>query len=303
MKPQSLYQVRPGLYAVDVRPLGIEQFLSTYVLLGREVAVIDPGPACSIPNLIGALEALGVRPSSLRYVLATHIHIDHAGGAGLLLEWAEGAKLLVHERGVKHMVEPGRLWESTKAVLGEIALAYGEIKPVEEERIAGLREGDEINLGSGLRLYVLETPGHASHHLSFFESGGRILFTGDSAGVYIRSLGAVVPTTPPPFRLDLALASLDKQVELMPEVICYAHFGHAEEATKMLEGHKEQLRLWAEVVKEHLNEPLNAILELLMSRDPNLARLGHLVKEDTVMHAVLTRSLMGMKGFLERKSP
>ena len=301
MRPPSLYQVRPGLYAIDAEPLGLKYFLSPYVLLGREVAVIDPGPACSIPNLIRALEALDVKPSSLRYVLATHVHIDHAGGAALLLDWAEGAELLVHERGVRHMVHPQRLWESTKAVLGELALAYGEIRPVEEERVVGLRDGDEVKIGD-LTLDVLETPGHASHHLSFFEPKGRILFTGDSAGVYVKPLGVVVPTTPPPFRLDLALASLDKQVELRPEVICYAHFGHTEEAIKMLEGHKEQLRLWAEVVGEHLNEPLDAILELLMSRDPNLARLGRLAREGTVMRAVLIRSLMGMKAFLERKS-
>ncbi|RLI10142.1 MBL fold metallo-hydrolase, partial [Candidatus Bathyarchaeota archaeon] len=103
MGAPELYRVSAGIYALDVRPMGIKGFLSPYVLLGREVAVIDPGPACSIQELIRGLEALGVRPESVRYVLATHIHIDHAGGAALLLDWAREAELLVHGRGVRHM--------------------------------------------------------------------------------------------------------------------------------------------------------------------------------------------------------
>lgn len=292
-------QVIPGVYALDVRPLGIESFLSPYVVVGREAAVIDPGPSCSIPALIRGLEALGVQPSSLRYVLATHIHIDHVGGAALLLEWAREAELIVHPRGVKHMANPARLWESTKAVLGELAELYGEIRPVEEDRILAAKDGDEIEVAGVLTLQVVETPGHASHHLSFFDQEKHILFTGDSAGVYIAPLDLLLPTTPPPFRLDLALASLDKQIALGPEIACYTHFGFADQAVQKLEAHKRQLKFWAKVIAELLNEPVERVLEALLAEDPNLAGRAKEISEHPILTSALVRSIMGMRRFLK----
>ena len=116
MEGASPIKIRPGLFALDLKPMGIRSFLSAYVIVGREAAVVDCGPSCSIGELMRGLQALGVGPESLRFVIATHIHIDHVGGASELLKWAPNAELLVHEKGVKHMADPGKLWESTKAV-------------------------------------------------------------------------------------------------------------------------------------------------------------------------------------------
>ncbi len=302
MVEPEILQARPGLYAIDTRPLGVGGFISTYVLLGREVAVIDPGPSCSIPVLIKGLEALGVEPSSVRYVLATHIHIDHAGGAGRLLAWAREAELLVHPRGVKHMADPSRLWEGSKAVLGRLAELYGRIEPVERERISELREGDEVSLAGGPTIQVLETPGHASHHLSFFEPEEGILFSGDSAGVYVRQLDLLIPTTPPPFRLDLALASLEKQAELRPRLLCYTHFAWTDRAVEKLRAHMEQLQLWARVAEEHLEEADEELLEALLAEDPELARHAQAIREHPLLTGVIRHSIKGLKALLRSRT-
>jgi len=299
MSGPEVLKVAPGLYAIDVRPLGITGFLSPYVLVGREAAIIDCGPPCSIGTLIEGLRALGVKPEAVRYVLATHIHIDHVGGASLLLDWARQAELLVHPRGVEHMVNPSRLWESTRAVLGELAEAYGRIGAVEKHRIGALREGDELPIAGGPRLQVLETPGHASHHLSFFEPEKRILFPGDSAGIYISPLNILVPTTPPPFRLDLALSSLDKQVALGPELACYPHFGTSNQAVRRLEDYRAQLELWADVISANMGEPAERILELLANRDPYLARALSLIERFPMLRRGLANSVEGIRRFIE----
>jgi len=300
MEGASPIKIRPGLFALDLKPMGIKYFLSTYVLKGREVAIVDCGPSCSIETLIKGLEALGVSPKSLRFVIATHIHIDHVGGASELLKWASDAELLVHEKGVKHMADPGKLWESTRAVLGELADAYGPIRAVDADRIVGLRDGDEVEIAGWSVLQVLETPGHASHHLSFFEPEERIIFPGDSAGIYIAQLDVLLPTTPPPHRLDLALGSLDKQIELGPRTACYPHFGSTDEAVSKLSEHKRQLELWAEVIRDRLAEPEERILDFLVEQDPNLARISDIMRAYPMLREGLLRSIKGIKGFFSR---
>ena len=300
MPGPAIIQVVPSVYAVDLKPTGIPHFISSYVLVGHEVAIIDYGPPCSVPNLIEALGALGIRPEAVRYVLATHIHIDHAGGAAELLDWAREAELLVHPRGVKHMADPSRLWESTKAVLGRLAELYGRIRPVDKDRISAIRDGDEVSIAGGPTLQVLETPGHASHHLSFFEPEKRMLFPGDSAGVYISPLDLLVPTTPFPFRLDLALASLDRQAALEPELVCYTHFGCSNQAVRRLRDYRAQLELWADIIRANLGQPEERILELLAARDPQVARALELAERMPVLRGVLSHSITGMVRSFER---
>ena len=299
MSGPEVLKVAPGLYAIDVEPLGIRNILSPYVLVGKEAAIVDCGPSSTVRTLIKGLGALGIKPEDVRYVLATHIHIDHVGGASLLLDWAREAELLVHPRGVRHMADPSKLWESTKAVLKEVAEGYGPIGAVERGRVSAIRDGDELSIAGGPRLQVLETPGHASHHLSFFEPEKRILFPGDSAGIYISPLDILVPTTPPPFRLDLALSSLDKQVALRPELACYPHFGASNQAVRKLEDYRAQLELWADVISANMGEPAERILELLAIKDPYLARALPLIEHFPILKRGLANSVEGIRRFIE----
>jgi len=153
---------------IDLKPLGFENFIASYVLNGEKAsAIIEAGPSCSVRNLLAGLREIGVRNQDIDYVMVSHVHIDHAGGAGTLMKCLPNAKLVVHSRGATHAINPEKLWEQSKLVLGEVALAYGRIEPVPENRIVTPSDGETFHLGGSIQLKVVETLGHSSHHLVF----------------------------------------------------------------------------------------------------------------------------------------
>lgn len=287
------------IYLVDLKPMGIENFIASYVLVGSKTMIVETGPTTSIENLLTGLRETGIKNDEVDYVAVSHIHIDHAGGAGTLLEHLPSARLLVHAKGAPHLVKPEKLWRQTKQVLGEIADMYGEIHPVPEKRIIKATDGMAIELGEGVRLKVLETLGHASHHLSFYESSSRGVFTGDAAGIYLKKLDAVIPTAPPPFNLEMALTSLDRLIELKPKKLYYTHFGVREGAVKRLEAYAAKLKLWAKVVREGMEngEDSEAIYERILEKDASTRKAGELIKN----HLVLRRGVImqNIQGFIE----
>lgn len=245
-----IYSISSNLSVIDIEPPipGFEGFIGIYVVRGRNTALIDVGPSSCLPNLLHGLEALNIRPDEVSHILATHIHIDHAGGMGKATKYLPKAEVIVHEQGKKHLVNPQRLWEGSKKALAKLAEQYGQIDPLPEERVLIAREGMIIELGDGVSLQVIATPGHASHHLSFLEKKVNRLFIGEAGGVYVG--GIVRPSTPPPFDMEQAMASLDKLLGLKPSTLCYGHFGCAEDARGKLRSYKKQLTLWGETIAE-----------------------------------------------------
>ena len=180
------------LYVIDLKAIGIENFIASYVLIGNKTMIIETGPTTSINNLLVGLNEIGISTDSVDYVAVSHIHIDHAGGAGTLLKYLPNAKLLVHAKGAPHLARPATLWRQTKRVLGDIADMYGRIDPVPERRIIIAKDRTTIDLGKGIELTILETLGHASHHLSYHENHSNGIFTGDAAGIYLPKLNVVI---------------------------------------------------------------------------------------------------------------
>lgn len=283
---------------IELKPHGMEGFLSAYVLRGHRIAIIDPGPAASVGSLIDELGALGVELEDVAHVAATHIHIDHAGGAGKLLKQLPNAKLLVHERGAPHMIDPSRLWASVRRVMGERAEMYGEVEPAPSDRVTAATEGMTVDLGGGVKFEAVETLGHASHALSFYEEKSRGVFVGDAAGMYVMSHDVTLPTTPPPFFLESALESLDRLWALRPEAIYYAHFGFTSQR-KRLRCHGHQLTLWAGVIAEAAEEGLGVpeIYERLKEEDEMVK-----AAEEVLERSPLYREnvLLSIHGFLDR---
>jgi glyoxylase-like metal-dependent hydrolase (beta-lactamase superfamily II) len=288
---------------IDVETAGIQGFIASYVLRGRRVALIETGPTSSVPNLLTGLKELNVKLEDVAYVAVSHIHLDHGGGVGTLLRHLPNAKVIVHQRGAPHLSNPEKLWQQSQKVLGDITDLYGAPEPVPENRIVPVTDGMTFDIGNGVRLNVVETLGHASHHVSYYETQGKGVFPGDAAGIYLNEINAIVPTTPSPFRLDIALASLDKLAELKPRALYYSHFGKSINALEQLKAYERQLRLWAAIAKQGLDrkENLATISERIRSEDPAIRKASEYIRDHPVPgETVLNESVQGIIGFIEK---
>jgi glyoxylase-like metal-dependent hydrolase (beta-lactamase superfamily II) len=208
----------------------------------------------------------------LDYILLTHIHMDHAGGTGLLCRKFPQTRIVCHQKAIRHLVDPSRLWEASKKVLGPLAEVYGKIVPVEEERILF---ASEIPHGAQ-SIACLETPGHAAHHVSYMVDD--ILFAGEVAGVF-HDLGDrgyyLRPATPPVFQMAPHMASMDRLAGEKAACICFGHFGAHRDAATILSQARDQLSLWLAVIESFMPGSKAEIIEkafvALKEKDPLFA--------------------------------
>jgi len=290
------------IHLIDLELAGMENFIASYVLKGKNTAIVETGPASTVQNLLFGLKELDVKPQEVAYVAVSHIHLDHAGAAGTLLRYLPKAKLIVHRRGAPHVADPEKLWTQARGALGKIAELYGKPEPVPEERIIAATDGMVFDVGNGVKLKVVETLGHASHHSSYYEVSSRGIFTGDAAGIYLNRFDVVVPTTPPPFRLDIALASLKKMINLKPRFLYYSHFGKVQNAIEKLKVYAKQLKLWAEIAKQGIEEGenLEAISERILESDMAVQKPAEHIKNHPILsETVLNQSVEGIMKFVE----
>jgi glyoxylase-like metal-dependent hydrolase (beta-lactamase superfamily II) len=283
----SLKEEMPGLWFVDLKVDGEEEYIGAYIVAsGKEVALVEVGPSSTAGNLLSALDEIGFHPENIKYLLLTHVHLDHGGAAGKLIRYFPNAYVVAHKRGIPHLVDPeALLWKASKVVLGFVAEIYGKPEPVPREKIIPVEGKTSFTL-QRLVFEIIPTPGHASHHVSIFLRPGEILFTGDSAGVYVPSLDVLLPNTPPPFRFSLALESLETMISLEPRLNAYTHFDISPHAKQHLKKHYGQLLGWYENIKEIVAKGVQKeeeILDLISEQDgdlkyflPNSGRLNGL---------------------------
>jgi glyoxylase-like metal-dependent hydrolase (beta-lactamase superfamily II) len=277
---------------------GFKNLICSYVIKGKKPFLVESGPSNSILNLLSGLKELDVNLKDVEYVAITHIHLDHGGGAGTLLKFLPNAKVIVHPRGMTHLVDPEQLWSSSQKVLGFVSEIFGKPEPVPKERVIPVTEGS-FDLGNEAKLTVSETLGHASHNLSFQESFNGGIFPGDAAGTYLPEFDVVVPTTPSPFYLDAALSSLDKLISLKPTVLYFSHFGKANNAIEHLKDYKKQLKLWADIAEEGVrkNQSLQEIRDRILAEDIVMGQVLDFVKA----HQIYSKTVMEncIRGFIE----
>jgi glyoxylase-like metal-dependent hydrolase (beta-lactamase superfamily II) len=274
-------QIGKNLYLIDLETGGYKNFIASYVIkTAKKIMLIESGPTSSVPNLLCGLAELKINPEDVDTVALTHIHLDHGGGAGTLLKHLPNAKVLVHPKGMPHMVNPERLWPSSQSVLGYVAEVFGKPEPVPQDRIETVTE-ETIDLGDGGKLTIFETLGHASHNLSFHENLNNGIFPGDAAGTYFPEFNEVSPTTPPPFYLESSIASLDKLISYRPSVLYYSHFGKADDAVRRLRGYRAQLLMWDKIVQDAVkqNQTFEQITERVLAEDPIMNRLSSFLRE------------------------
>jgi len=283
---------------VELETGGFKNLICSYVIKGRKPFLVECGPTNSIQNLLTALKQLDVKFEDVEFVAITHVHLDHGGGAGTLLKSLPNAKVIVHPRGMPHLIDPERLWPSSQKVLGFVSDIFGKPEPVPKDRVIPFTEGS-FDLGYGAKFTVFETVGHASHNLSFQESFNGGVFPGVAAGTYLPEFNVIVPTTPPPFYLDAALASLDKLISLKPTALYFSHFGKALSAKQCLENYKIQLQLWAEIAEEGVkkNWSLEQIRDRIIAEDNVMG----LIKDFVVSHRIYSKTVLDncVRGFIE----
>jgi glyoxylase-like metal-dependent hydrolase (beta-lactamase superfamily II) len=275
---------------------GFDRFIGAWVYRGDINLVVDVGPANSVHRLVEALAKMNME--RVDYVLLTHIHIDHVGGLAKFLEHFPMAQVVCHDKAVRHLVDPARLWDVSRQVLGEIADAYGPLTGVREEILIPHTQANIENLT------IIETPGHAPHHLSFSCMGH--LFAGEAGGNYlcVADTDYLRPATPPRFFLKVFLETVDRLMALEDQHICYAHFGDAPSSRQMLKRFRAQVLRWRGVVeKERSAGPDDLIMrcvDRLLEKDPDLKAFA-LMDPDTQDRErfFMGNSVRGYIGFLE----
>ncbi len=241
---------------LDLRWAGHPRSIASALLrCGDFIALVDPGPSSTIPNLRERLGTNGLRIRDLNALFLTHIHLDHAGACGSLVRENPQLQVYVHSRGAPHMTDPTRLLDSAHRLYGDaMQRLYGEFVAVPPYNLRILEGGETVSAGSR-QFRVLYTPGHASHHVTYFDETEGIAFVGDTAGICIEGNPYTLPATPPPdINLELWNASLDAIAALEPKRLFLTHFGYSDHPAQHLANYKERLSRWSDLVAKILSK-------------------------------------------------
>jgi glyoxylase-like metal-dependent hydrolase (beta-lactamase superfamily II) len=252
MKP-----IADGIHLIDVHHLGNSLVIAAGVVdTGSGIAIVDPGPESALANVTAALERSGRRLEDVRYLLLTHIHLDHAGATGAIVRRHPAITVYVHERGAPHLVDPSRLLDSAGRLYGaDLHRLWGDVLPVPEGNLKPLKGGERLKLGP-VTLEVVYTPGHAWHHVSYLHAATGTAFVGDTAGIRITGREYILPPTPPPdIELDTWYASVDRIAAWKPERLFLTHFGASDAVEAHLQEFRRRLAQWSEWVRASLSEP------------------------------------------------
>ncbi|WP_226585612.1 MBL fold metallo-hydrolase [Halobacillus litoralis] len=261
MEKKAPMALGDDLYLVDGFDLGFEGRTGTYVFMEEEITLIETGPSPSVPRVLEGLKDLKRSPEDVRYIVLTHIHLDHAGGAGLLLQECPNAEVIVHKKGWRHLADPSRLIQGARAVYGEnFDDLFDPIVPIPEERLMVKEDGDTLAISKRRTLTFYDTPGHAKHHIGIYDSLSEGLFTGDTAGIRYHQtadegLVFYLPTTSPnQFDPDAMQRSINRFHELNPARVFFGHFGVTDDSEQAFNQVSEWIPVFVSEAKDALEQ-------------------------------------------------
>jgi glyoxylase-like metal-dependent hydrolase (beta-lactamase superfamily II) len=242
-------EVADRTFRIEARPPGSPFTFSVFFIIEGGGAIIEPGPAVMVPGIRETVSQLGM--TRVDYIIPTHIHIDHGGAIGTLVSMFPEAQIVLNERGARHAIDPGRLIRSTRMSFGEdYESLFGPIVPVPFSRIKTVQDGDKLAIGVR-DLLVLETPGHAPHHISLMDTNTGSLFCGEALGlIYGRGYPPLPSVTLPNFDLEVYLADMGRLRELRPKVLFYSHLGISRDPDKAIEAAIESTIAFGRIVVE-----------------------------------------------------
>lgn len=219
------------------------------------LALVDPGPTSCLATLEAGLASMGASLSDVRTLLLTHIHLDHAGAAGTIARRVPGVRVMVHERGAPHMIDPAKLIASATRLYGDqMDRLWGAFEPVPADAVQIVRDNDEVAIG-GRPLRVRETPGHAVHHVTYFDPAERVAYVGDTGGIHVSHGYVLAPTPPPDIDLEAWADSLDRIEALEASRLVLTHYGIVDGVPGHLARFRQTLRRTADIVRETLAGP------------------------------------------------
>ena len=244
----------PATHYADVRMMGVAGFGAIYLIDEEEKAIVETGTSNDVPTILAAVREFGLRPADVNHLIVSHVHLDHAGGAGFLLREMPNATAYVHERGHKHLVDPSRLVASAASALGDMASEFGTMTPILPDRLHAVKDGEALDLG-GRVLRFLDSPGHAPHELTILDERNRCVYTGDAAGLYFPADEILIPITPAPaFDLEQNLATFRRLLALKPRALLFSHFGPHERPREAIQRQLVQYPAWSDLVRRYLGE-------------------------------------------------
>ncbi len=253
MHKKEFIQLNDRIYLIDGFDLGVPERTGTYVFDEEELTLVDTGPSPSVKYVKQGLEALGFPLDQVKYIIVTHIHLDHSGGAGLLIQECPNATVVVHPRGARHLVDPERLVAAARGVYGErFSELFDPIIAVPKERLIVKDEGATLKIGPTCTLRFLDTPGHAKHHFSIYDPVSNGLFTGDTVGIRYEQLtrdgvDLFLPSTSPnQFDPKAMRQAINRMLGMNLDCIYFGHFGMTTNPNKAL----RQVSEWLEVFLE-----------------------------------------------------
>ncbi|MFC4712146.1 MBL fold metallo-hydrolase [Planococcus dechangensis] len=281
----AITKLNERIKLIDGFDLGLEQRTGSYIIQEQDITIIETGPSPSVPHVVQGLNELGIAPESVRYIIVTHIHLDHAGGAGLLLQQCPNATLIVHPKGARHLADPSRLIAGARAVYGEqFDRLFNPIEAIPEQRMEIKGEGDTLQIGPNCVLEFWDTPGHANHHFGIYEPVSNGFFAGDTAGIRYAQLiedgiEFYLPSTSPnQFDPKLMTDAINRMKANHFDVVYFGHFG----ATKNPDAALQQVLEWLGVFVEQGRKAF----EENESAETLAQRLLVLVKEQLVQMGV-----------------
>lgn len=282
-----------SLTAIDLQWVGHPRSIAAALLRSDgSAAIIDPGPASTLPILREELARQGLRISDLDAILLTHIHLDHAGATGELLRENPRLPVYVHSRGATHMADPAKLLHSASRLYGtEMHRLFGDFLPVPASNLRPLEGGESLELGAR-RLQVFYTPGHASHHVTYFDPREGVAFVGDTAGISIEGHPFILPATPPPdISLELWETSLNTIANLHPKRLFLTHFSFSDHPASHIERYRERLRQWRDLTARILADNLEETAAMHRFAKDVAAEAAQFLSPDEIAHYVFNGAL------------
>jgi glyoxylase-like metal-dependent hydrolase (beta-lactamase superfamily II) len=294
-------EVAENIYLIDDMVCSIPKMGSVYFLDEEKKVLVDSGPPSSASVVLEGIRKIGARPEDINYIIVTHVHIDHAGGAGVLLRDMPQAQVVVHHRGARHLLKLTELMQSSiKTVGNEIVTKWGEGIPLDPERVLVIHDNDVIQLSEKQTLDFIDAPGHAPHELCVYERRNNGIFTGEALGLYFAKEEVLLPCHPPPsFDLESCGRTIQRLMKLNSSLLYFAHFGVTNRVEEILGMALDRLQIYNDIMAEAIKEDnLHDVQERILAQ---VAPKLELMRKAPSAYQLVVENLIpwGIAGFVD----